>query len=177
MTNFKAGDKIQKHDNNSSIGVRDGVLVEYHEPIRQKPMKNGVIDYDAYYALTDKEQAECLPYSTVKWEDSGKEERIISWSIHQRDTEFEREFRLAQRAAQKLIDEKLKIAMDALSEAETISTETGVPFMSNISPVSQSFTPSTVKNKFPNIEQYAVQEISGTNNDYGYDGWQHSAVC
>lgn len=113
----------------------------------------------------------------VKWDD-GEEEDVGPYDVHDEDSEVEREFRLVNLEAQKKIEEKLAKAMEALNEAEEIAEEYGVPFDSSISPLSQSYFPTTTREKFPHVDDEFINNVSGAyHSEYGGEGWQHSAVC
>jgi hypothetical protein len=92
-------------------------------------------------------------------------------------SQLEEEFKAALKIAKDKINAKLAEAMDALVEAENISEEYGIPFHSNISPLSQTYTPASYKKKFGDIPDI-VDELSNWDNAPGeYEGWEHSAVC
>lgn len=175
---FKQGDQIQAYDSNQPGSVRDGIFVRELKPKRAKPLLAGTnhLDYDAWYKLTPQEREECEVFATINWEDDDSESDVMLYGVYTRDTEYEREFRLARAAAEKRINEKLKVAMDALNEAEEISNETGIPFSSSISPLSQGYTPPGVEDKFPNVSREFINDLSDVSNEYD-SGWQHSAVC
>lgn len=114
---------------------------------------------------------------TVKWDD-GEVESVGQYDVYEEDSEHEREFRLVALEAQAKIEAKLKLASKALDEAEELAEKYGVPFHSGISPLSQSYFPTTTSEKFPEVSEDFVQEISGAyHSDYGGEGWQHSSVC
>ena len=96
-------------------------------------------------------------------------------------TELEKEFEKIANDAQTKIDEKLKEAGQALEEAMKISEESGVPFSSDISFLSQSYIPTSFKKKYPELSIEFVTSVTGAytsyNDDFSYGGWEHSAVC
>lgn len=111
----------------------------------------------------------------VKWDDGEEQKGIGKWDVSQEDSEVERSFRLAIEDAHKRIFEKMATARAALQEAVKISEETGIPFRAGVSPLSQSYIPNSLGDKFPDIDRSFVHDIAEA---YGeYDGWQHSAVC
>jgi hypothetical protein len=63
-------------------------------------------------------------------------------------------------------------------EAEKLSDEHGIPFGSNISPLSQSYFPNSFREKFPDLDldSEEIQELVGY-SEYYEGGWEHSAVC
>lgn len=113
----------------------------------------------------------------VKWDD-GEEESVGQYDVYEEDSEHERQFRMVALVAKEKIEAKLAEASKALDEAEEIAEEYGVPFHSGISPLSQSYFPTTTSEKFPDVDSDFINEISDAyHSDYGGEGWQHSAVC
>ncbi len=165
MSEWKTGDRVQA-EQDDTIKVGEVVSVEMHQVERSR--------YD-YRTHTDTKYMETEIKSVkIKW-DTGEEESLSQWDIHEEDSDIEREFRLTFDSAQKRIDEKLAIASAALDEAVAISEETGVPFSAYISPLSQSYLPNSFSEKFPELDSSFANEMAGA---YGeYEGWQHSAVC
>lgn len=109
---------------------------------------------------------------------------------------IEEKFREAATAAHVEIDKHLKIANKALAAAEKISGETGIPFHSQITPISQSYFPPSFRTKWeealekefeakvPKSKWGPEEEIGGLLDDFGVwkgeyqeEGWAHSAVC
>jgi hypothetical protein len=99
-----------------------------------------------------------------------------------------KEFREYVNGARQLIEEKLKIAREALNQAEEISEKFGVPFYSDISFISQDYYPQTYTSILSkkgelvqenNEEEYddILSELGIYFSDYTNTGWQHSAVC
>lgn len=77
------------------------------------------------------------------------------------------------------IQAKLKEASAALSAAVDLAEKYGVPFYSNISFLSQSYTPTSYYEKFPELERDVVGDLIDVypGGEWGGDGWEHSAVC
>jgi len=93
-------------------------------------------------------------------------------------SELEKEFLAAKEQAEKEINEKLEVASKALTEAEQISEKYGVPFYSNVSFLSQTYTPNSFSEKFGELDKDWLWEIADSYYpDDDYPGWQHSAVC
>jgi hypothetical protein len=67
------------------------------------------------------------------------------------------------------------LASKYLQEAVDISEETGVPFDTNISFLSQSYRPGSTDERFPEVDYAFVKEVTECYNEY--EGWEHSAVC
>ncbi len=100
---------------------------------------------------------------------------------------LEQEFRQAVEGAKDRIEAKLAEANRALQEACKISNETGVPFESPVSSISQAYVPRSFHEKFDRL----ITEKAGYKDDFfysligmgeytledNYDGWEHSAVC
>lgn len=97
-------------------------------------------------------------------------------------TDDEREFRAKHDDVQKRIKIHLEEAMKHLDLAEAISNETGVPFESPISPVSNHYVPRSAE-RFQKIEELVDDFYDLVMSDYSGDlmpgrfGWQYSAVC
>lgn len=102
-------------------------------------------------------------------------------------SELEQKFKAALDEGGKKIQEQLSIAMKAISKAEKISEEYGIPFDAGCSPLSQQYFPYSYDKKWGIL--HASEEISSDDeteiilskfglyrSDYG-DGWEHSAVC
>ena len=93
--------------------------------------------------------------------------------------ELEEEFKkLVAKHSQK-IDEQLIIAAEAISKAEKISEQYGIPFYAGVSPLSQSYFPATFARNFSDLDADFVTDITGAYTDYygEGEGWEHSAVC
>jgi len=171
---WKVGDRVQTeiHDTvrTEDITVRVGSItsVVFGEEQRNRFNYNARPSREESYTVT------VIKEITIKW-DNGEDETRSPWSVHKQDSEFELAFRLASSVAQKRIDEKLAMAHAALREAVKISNETGIPFNASISPLSQSYIPVSLAEKFSDLDRDFINEIT---DSYGeYDGWQHSAVC
>ena len=90
---------------------------------------------------------------------------------------IEEEFEAVYNAHHKEIEEQLKIASRAIANAESISEEFGIPFSAGCSPLGQSYTPVSLKQKFPGLDTDEAADISGIYlGEYGY-GWEHSSIC
>lgn len=77
----------------------------------------------------------------------------------------------------KEIQAKLDIAYEALEEACALSDKTGIPFISSVSMISQTYLPKAFKSKFKEIDLEVVSDLTDVYTDYARVGWQHSAVC
>lgn len=86
------------------------------------------------------------------------------------------EFRKHVETAHDLINAKIAIADQALSEAVAIAEEYGVSFYADVSPLGQSYMVDPL-DKYEVLDSSLVNDICGTYSEYGYEGWQHSAVC
>jgi hypothetical protein len=112
-------------------------------------------------------------HAEVKWDD-GSVETVSTDTLDPRDSELEREFRSTVAEATEKINAKLAKAKKYLSEAVALSEDYGVPFSASISFLSQSYTPGSVPEE---LDKEFVESVTGTYNEYGYEGWEHSAVC
>lgn len=171
---LKVGDRVQTDE------VVDGKTVYYGGVItaiateeRERQRSRWESGYSHYGNNTVKE-THVTGYH-VKWDD-GEEEDVSTYGVHVEDSEMERHFRDAVVPdATKRINEKLALAEKYLQEACDISEETGVPFSTGISFLSQSYVPGSFEEKFPEIDRDFMQEVCDVYNEY--DGWEHSAVC
>jgi hypothetical protein len=163
---WKAGDRVQTYDKNGDIkaGAVDSVTTETRE--RQ--------EYGGWSRVPKTVTETFVSQVNVKW-DNGEEESLKPYQLRAEDNELERQFRLAVPDAHKRIQEKLALAERYLAEAVEISEETGVAFSADISFLSQSYKPSSFGDKFPDVSEELMQEVTSSYNEY--EGWQHSAVC
>lgn len=89
--------------------------------------------------------------------------------------DLEKEFNKVVEIAKIKIIEQIKIASEALSKAEKISEEYGIPFYAHISPISNTYIPATYNDKWSSLDE---EEVNGVYIDPDLsDGWRHSAVC
>lgn len=93
--------------------------------------------------------------------------------------DLEKEFRETVVEISNQIRAKVREASKALDEAVALSEEHGVPFYSTVSPLSQTYSPTSVVDKWPGLDSETIEDISGGwTREYGFGaGWQHSAVC
>lgn len=90
---------------------------------------------------------------------------------------LEEEFKRTVEVARVQIQEKCAAARKALNEAVAISEQYGVPFSEGICFISNTYTPKSFQ-KFQKLEREFFEEFEiyiGYN--WGYYGWEHSAVC
>lgn len=163
MENCKVGDEVQLV---SISGVRDGVVMEITPAQDGQPKQ--------YWLLPAEEQKKFITCALVKFED-GSEESVELYCLEEKEDSIQREFRNTAIRVTALINEKLKVASEALREAVQLSEEHGIPFHSYISFLSQSYSPGNTKDKFPGVDSEFIEEFTNSYNEY--DGWQHSAVC
>lgn len=164
---YKVGDLVQSE---SDSIIREGEVIAVVPAQRDLPQR--------YWELSEEEQDKCYPHFTVKWEDgSDSTHSEAEWLIIPRDDEYQRAFRVAAAKAQELIDEKLHEAMTLLSDAEKIAEEHGVPFRSSISFLSQSYSPRSMKTKHAKVDVDFMRGLTGAYNEFGREGWEHSAIC
>ena len=103
-------------------------------------------------------------------------------------TELEEKFSLALKEGGAKISEQLKIASDAITKAENIAEQYGIPFYAGCSPLGQSYFPESFydkwKNPNPDSETDEYEDQRNLLNTFGLYkseycdyGWEHSAVC
>lgn len=165
--NFKIGDRVQ------TVGWLNGKQVistgEVLDTVTETRPKNR---YPSYGRAPELEHY--VTSAKVKWDD-GREETISAYQIRFEDNEFEKEFRKVYLETSDEINEKLKLASKYLDEAVKLSEERGVPFSTGISFLGQSYKPASFSEKWSNVDEETMREITETYNEY--DGWEHSAVC
>lgn len=89
---------------------------------------------------------------------------------------LEEEFNKIVQEKSVLIDAKLKQANMLLKEAIDIAEENGIPFYSNVSHISQTYTPESFASKWGELDSEVFDELGIYPGEYG-GGWDHSAVC
>lgn len=159
--------------NGDALVISEGTVTELVMGSREK---RGSYSYDPWNrnAKRAPEMEQYVEQVKVKWDD-GEEETVSYYDVQDVDSELERTFRLAVNEAQDRIYAKLAEAEKLLDEAVAISEETGIPFGAGISPLSQSYIPNSMSDKFPDVDRSFCTEVADA---YGeYEGWQHSAVC
>jgi len=113
------------------------------------------------------------------WEEEGEEDEDDKDDEGEEDGELEAEFRKTYNEVGPHIEALLKDAMSLLDAAVELSEKHGIPFEANISPLSQSYTPTSYEKKFAGLSQDFVVDLTDAypGGEYGGDGWEHSAVC
>lgn len=91
-------------------------------------------------------------------------------------TELELEFKAHWEKYEAKIQEHVDAAARALQKAVDLADKHGIPFYSSVSFLGQNYTPA-VLDKFADLDQSTIDDITGTYNEYGGEGWQHSDVC
>lgn len=91
-------------------------------------------------------------------------------------SELEAEFAAHWEKYEAKIQQYVEEANQALSKAIALADKHGIPFYSSISFLGQNYTP-TLLDQFSELDQEKIDEITGTYNEYGSEGWQHSDVC
>lgn len=94
-------------------------------------------------------------------------------------SDLEAEFRKVFKSHIDKIDKQLEIASKAIAKAEKLAEKYGLPFSSNVSPLSQSYFPESFVEKFGDLDSDTVYDITGAYTSYYNEGagWEHSAVC
>ncbi len=95
------------------------------------------------------------------------------------ENKLELEFKKVAEETTVLIKEQMKLAAEALAKAEKLSEESGIPFYANVSPLGQSYFPSSFKNKWEYVNEDELYRLTKTYpSEYSNgEGWEHSAVC
>lgn len=171
---WKVGDRIQKsewvdHKETIHTGAVTDVVTETRE--KQSYDRWGGYGRGSQTTVTET----FIKSISVKWDDGKEETDLSPWHVSPEDSEFEREFRIKSREITDLIGEQLAIADKALDEAVAIAEAHGVSFSSGVSPLSQSYIANSAKEKWPEVSERFMNEITEAYGEYG--GWQHSAVC
>ncbi|HEY5267570.1 MAG TPA: hypothetical protein VII94_00345 [Candidatus Saccharimonadales bacterium] len=162
--NWLVGDRVQKQEKEVFIV---GAIASLNMKTEQ---------HSARYGFPAREET-VLDSAVVKW-DNGVEETLDCWSLHPEDSVLERQFRATVPAIQSLIKEKLALSSRYLREAQQVADDNGIPFYSHISPLSQSYIPDSLQEKWNDVSKEVVQEETETYSEYDFcGGWQHSAVC
>lgn len=108
-------------------------------------------------------------------EDENEEESELS---EEDRTDLEEKFKKAYAKASEKIDEQIEIAQKAISKAEEISEKYGIPFHSQITPLSMTYRPESFSDKWgelvDSLDELTDGEMYGVPD---YEGWEHSAVC
>lgn len=162
--NCKVGQLIQSYNDDGS--VNDGKIIAIIPPVKERP-KN-------FWEFTTEQQEEFKTHLTVKYED-GTEETVSTWDVDPRDSDIEREFRLAAPSVIEKINKYISEASLAMDKAVDLSEKYGIPFYSHISPLSQGYRPESFDEKYNGVSDNIMSAIADCNNEYA--GWQHSAVC
>ncbi len=162
MTDFKVDDRVQ-NTCSSVENIVGGYIVSlvlenlYHTSYRGEKLKDIFVSH-----------------IKVCW-DNGKEEVLPHYDVCKEDTPLEREFRIKAAVVQAQIDEKMKVILKALDEAQAISDETGIPFVSEVSRLGQFYRCPSFKDKWAGVSMDVVESATEvvTSEDNFY-GWKHS---
>ncbi len=92
-------------------------------------------------------------------------------------SELEAEFTAACEKHMVEIDKQIEIASKALQKAEKLAEKYGIPFHSHITPISQSYAPSSFYEKFNGLDSEFVYDLTSACVDDGCQGWEHSSIC
>lgn len=114
-------------------------------------------------------------HAVVKW-DTGPTSTVLLDALVVEDNAMERQFRIALNKANEEMAKHLEAASKSLDKAVKISEKYGIPFDSSISFISNTYTPSTVKELHPKVDDDFINDVSGVwdENQYEYGGWRHS---
>lgn len=162
------GSRVQKVDYEARF-VYDGTIESITPPKRPRP--------NDYWKYSRAEQEEMITYCTVKWDDGTTEEMDLD-ALEAQDSEVERSFRRTYFATQDLINEKLAEASRLVSEAVKISEQSGIPFQTDVSHLSNAYFPRSRLQKFPDLDSEFISDVTEAYSDYDdKTGWSRSAVC
>lgn len=113
-------------------------------------------------------------------------------------SEYEKEFKTAQKLIVPKVKEQLKIAREALNKIQKLSEKVGIPIKCDISPITQNYVPKSFSKNIDHIETLIKKEYDKNPKDCKYDditdfldyndlsvnfygiddyGWEHSAAC
>lgn len=169
-TTVRAGRRVQVHGDSGEFKAG---LVEKLIPA-QKSRPN------EYWRIPDYEKVEheWKQHAQVKWDD-GATTTVRVDELQVEDNPIERAFREINEKASEEIEKHLSDATDALSKALDLSEKYGIPFDTNISFLSNTYTPDSLKKLHPKVSKEFIEEVTGaySEDDFEYGGWRHSAVC
>lgn len=94
----------------------------------------------------------------------------------EKESELETEFRAHVEKIQAKIQEHVDVAAAALRKAVALADKHGVSFYSSVSFLAQNYNADLLE-KFADLDQDFVDDVTDTYNEYGESGWQHSGVC
>lgn len=115
--------------------------------------------------------------ATITWDNSSVEENVDLDILERETSELEKEFKRVANSVLEQIEKKIEEAHTALNAAVELSEAHGIPFHSSISPLSQSYFPTSFQVKFESLDKYSVSDITGAYSEYTDGGWAHSAIC
>jgi len=92
------------------------------------------------------------------------------------NSELAREFSAHWEKYEAKIQAHVEEAYKALEKAVALADKHGIPFYSSVSFLGQNYTPPVLE-KFSELDQETIDNITGTYNEYESEGWQHSDVC
>jgi hypothetical protein len=166
MSDWKVGDRVQLEKGGMiRAGYIAAVATEQVERTKR----------DLYSRKESKVMETVIKSIDVQWDDGELQQGMSEYSVNKEDSEIERTFRLAVNDAQARIGAKLIEASKLIDEACAISEETGIPFRAGVSPLGQSYIPSSLSEKFPDLDREFATDIADAHGEY--EGWQYSAVC
>lgn len=90
--------------------------------------------------------------------------------------ELEAEFEEHVKKIQAKIQKHVEDAEAALNKAVELADKHGVSFYSGVSFLGQCYQ-AEVLPKYAELDEEFINEATGTWSEYGYGGWEHSAVC
>lgn len=115
-------------------------------------------------------------YESILREQEIAEEQELAKELaeEQAKEKLEQEFVEQVKAFKEIASPLLIELSKKVRELEELSEKMGVPFDFD----DQTYVPASLKDKFPDLDNDFVEEVTGTwQDEYGGAGWQHSAVC
>lgn len=92
------------------------------------------------------------------------------------NSELEAEFKAHVEKIQEQIQKHVDASARALEKAVDLADKHGVSFYSSVSFLGQNYNADLLE-KYSELDQDFVDDVTGTYNEYGGSGWQHSDVC
>ncbi len=90
---------------------------------------------------------------------------------------MEEEFKTLVESVSKEIQNNIETANKYLQIAVDLSKKHGIPFDSNISPISQSYKPNSYGALTIEQQDIISDVVEFDSNYYDRNGWQHSRAC
>lgn len=140
--------------------------------------------YNSYIHKLNKED---LPYNLDAYKEAlnyrtSEYNRLFDYLQKRREerneyTKLELEYKKLSEEVKPQIEEKIEQASKLIREATALADKHGVPFYSDVSDISQWYYPRSGE-KFAEIDDVLGEYKEFEHGpEYGWYGWEHSAVC